>query len=93
MRLNQLPTVLDDLTYPLSANELSAALAGRTLDHPAGQEPVSAVVERCGSDAMESSDDAWLSMVASVDEDAVGRKFYSDRDPPCDSNEFDAVSF
>ncbi len=93
MRLNQLPTVLDDLTYPLSTEELSAALEGRTLVHPAGEEPLSAVVARCGSDAMESADDAWLSMVASVDEDAIGRKFYTDRDPPCGPDEFDAVSF
>ncbi|MFB6354373.1 MAG: hypothetical protein ABEJ92_09835 [Halobacteriales archaeon] len=93
MRLNQLPTVLDDLSYPLSADELAAALDGRTLVHPAGEEPVSAVVERCGSDAMESAEDAWLSVAAHVDEDAVGRKFYSDRDPPCGPNEFDAVSF
>jgi hypothetical protein len=93
MRLNQLPAVLDDLTYPLSAAELAAALEGRTLTHPVGEEPLSAVVERCGSDAMTSADDAWLSMVAAVDEDAIGRKFYTDRDPPCGPHEFDAVSF
>lgn len=91
--MNQLHTVLDGLTYPLTADELSAALEGQTLIHPAGEEPLSAVVERCGSDAMQSADDAWLSVVASVDEDAVGRKFYTDRDPPCGPDEFDAVSF
>jgi hypothetical protein len=93
MRLNQLPTVLDDLTYPLSADELAAALEGQTLVHPVGEEPLSAVVERCGPDAMGSADDAWLSVVANVDEKAIGRKFYSDRDPPCGPTEFDAVSF
>lgn len=93
MRLNQLPAVLDHLTYPLSVDELSSALDGRTIDHPGGEESAEAVVARCGSEAMRSADDAWLSMIASVDEDAVGRKFYSDRDPPCDADEFDAVSF
>lgn len=93
MRLNQLPAVLDDLNYPLTAEELSAALEGQTLVHPAGEEALSSVVARCGSDAMASADDAWLSVLASVDEDAVGRKFYTDRDPPCGPNEFDAVSF
>lgn len=93
MRLNQLLGVLDGLTYPLTADELAAALEGQTLDHPAGDEYAPAVVERCGSEAMESADDAWLSMLAHVDEDAVGRKFYTDRDPPCGPREFDPVSF
>lgn len=93
MRLNQLPTVLDDLTYPLTADDLAAALAGETLVHPVGEEPAAAVIERCGADAMASADDAWLSMVSHVDEEAIGRKGYTDRDPPCDPTEFDAVSF
>lgn len=93
MRLNQLPTVLEDLTYPLTAEELSAALDGQTLTHPAGEEPAAAVVARSGTEAVVSADDAWLTMVAAVDEDAVGRKFYTDRDPPCGPREFDAVSF
>ena len=93
MRLNQLPTVLDDLTYPLSADELAAALEGETLVHPVGEEPLSAVVARCGPDALHSADDAWLSMLANVDEEAIGRKFYTDRDPPCGPTEFDALSF
>lgn len=93
MRLNQLPAVLDGLTYPLTVEALSAALEGETLVHPAGEEPLSAVVERSGSVDVASPDDAWLSVVAAVDEDAVGRKFYSDRDPPVARDEFDAVSF
>ena len=93
MRLNQLPTVLDGLTYPLTAAELAAALEGETLVHPVGEEPLSAVVERCGSASMSSADDAWLAVVSALDEDAIGRKFYSDRDPPCGPGEFDAVSF
>ena len=93
MRLNQLPTVLDDLTYPLSADELAAALEGETLVHPVGEEALSAVVARCGPDAMRSADDAWLSMLANVVEEAIGRKFYTDRVPPCGPTEFDAISF
>ena len=93
MRLNQLPTVLDDLTYPLSADELAAALDGETLVHPVGEEPLSAVAARCGPEALRSADDAWLSVLANVDDSAIGRKFYTDRDPPCGPTEFDAVSF
>ena len=93
MRLNQLPTVLDSLSYPLSAEELAAALEGETLVHPVGAEPASAVVDRCGPDALRTADDAWLSMVANVDGAAIGRKGYTDRDPPCGPSEFDAVSF
>lgn len=93
MRLNQLPAVLEDLNYPLSADELAAALDGETLVHPVGEEPLAAVVDRCGPAAMRSADDAWLSVIANVDEEAIGRKYYSDRDPPCGPSEFDAVSF
>jgi hypothetical protein len=93
MRLNQLPTMLDDLNYPLSADELAAALDGETLVHPVGEEPLSAVVERSDPASLRSADDAWLSVLANVDEDAIGRKHYSDRDPPCGPAELDAVSF
>lgn len=93
MRLNQLATELEELSYPRSTAELAAAFDGRVLDHAGGEEPVSAVLERAGSDAMTSADDAWLSVAASLDEDAVGRKGYTDRDPPVDGREFDSVSF
>lgn len=93
MRLNQLATELEGLSYPRTTAELAAALDGRVLDHAGGEEAVSALLERCGSDSMASADDAWLSVAASLDEDAVGRKGYSDRDPPVDRREFDAVSF
>ncbi|MFB6360309.1 MAG: hypothetical protein ABEH59_03200 [Halobacteriales archaeon] len=93
MRLNQLPPMLEDLNYPLSADELAAALDGETLVHPVGEEPLSAVVKRTGPAALRSADDAWLSVLANVDEEAIGRKHYSDRDPPCGPSETDAVSF
>lgn len=93
MRLNQLAAELEELSYPRTTAELAAAFDGRTLYHAGGGEPVSAVLERAGSDAVTSADDAWLSVAASLDENAVGRKGYSDRDPPVDRREFDAVSF
>ncbi len=93
MRLNQLAAELEGLSYPRSTADIAAALDGRVLDHAGGEEPVAAVLERCGSEAMTSADDAWLSVASSLDEDAVGRKGYSDRDPPVDRREFEAVSF
>lgn len=93
MRLNELASQLETYTYPMSADDLAVALDGRKLDYPAGEEPLSAVVDRSGSDTMVSADDAWLSIVASVDEGAIGRKFYSDRDPPCGPEEVELVSF
>lgn len=93
IRLNQLLGRLERLSYPVSIEELSAEFDGQTLLYPQGEEAVSAVVERCGSHTLESADDAWLSVLASVDEAAVGRKFYTDRDPPCSAAEFAPVSF
>ena len=93
MELDQLPAALDRLTYPLTAEELRAALAGEVIAHPTGDEPLDAVVRRSGSDVVRSADDAWLSVVGALDEGAVGRKGYTDRDPPCGPDEFDAVSF
>lgn len=93
MRLNQLPSALDRLSYPLTAAELDAALEGEVISHPAGEEPLDAVLRRTGAEEVSSSDDAWLSVVGALDEAAVGRKGYTDRDPPCSPREFDAVSF
>lgn len=93
MDIDQLPTALDDLSYPLTADELSASLSGEVITYPSGDESLDAVVERSGSDVIWSADDAWLTVVGALDEGAIGRKGYTDRDPPCGPNEFDAVSF
>lgn len=93
IRLNQLPDRLERMSYPVTNEELSAEFEGQTLRHPNGEEALSAVVDRCGSHTLGSANDAWLSVIGSVDEAAVGRKFYTDRDPPCVTAEFDPITF
>lgn len=93
MRLNQFQTFLETLPYPLSAAEVAATLDGQTIDYPSGEESIADIVHRCGTDSWQSADDAWLSMLAALDEAAIGRKYYTDRDPPCGPNDFDPVSF
>lgn len=93
MRLNQFLTFLETRSYPLSPAEVSVALDGQTIDYPAGEESVADIVDRCGTDRWRTSDDAWLSMMAALDEAAIGRKYYTDRDPPCGPADFDPVSF
>lgn len=93
MDLRQLPETLSRLTYPLTAEELRSALADEVVTYPSGGESIDTLVRRSGSDVVRSADDAWLSVVSALDEDAIGRKGYTDRDPPTSAREFDAVSF
>lgn len=93
MRLHDLPTALDALTYPLTAAELEAALEGAAIDYDVGGEPLGTLITRSGADVVRSADDAWLAVAGALDEAAVGRKGYTDRDPPTSAREFDAVSF
>ena len=85
---------LNDLTFPLHADEFVSQVGGLTIEYATGtEETVAEVCERVDVDTFTSADDAQLTLATGLDGDAVGRKGYSDRDPPIAGlDEYDHVS-
>lgn len=92
MRLAEFEDALDRLSYPTTTDAISSEYGAETIDYQDGAERVAHVLGRCGPETFESADEARLTVYGSLPEGAVGRKGYSDRDPP-GVGEVDPVSF
>lgn len=82
MRLARVLRRLERLEYPATTDEILAGLGDDTLDLPEGEEDIRAVFERAGEDSCTCPDEAWLTLLSALSAAAVGRRGYSDRDPP-----------
>lgn len=92
MRLTELDGLIGDLEYPTTTDAIVAAHGRRTLAHANGDETVAEAIDRCGAQSFASADELRLTLYSSVCEDAIGRKGYTDRDPPT-LGEVEHVSF
>lgn len=92
MRLRDVDGTIDSADYPMTAAQLLERLGDGEIDLPAGDEPVAHVIGRCGTDSFASADEARLSVYGALPDGAIGRKGYSDRDPPM-LGEAETVSF
>lgn len=92
MRLNDVAGLFDDLEYPATTSEVVAAQGSRELDLANGSETVGQAIGRCGDQSFADPEEVRLTLLGGLSEDAIGRKGYSDRDPPV-IGEADAVSF
>ncbi|NIB98168.1 hypothetical protein [Halobacterium sp. R2-5] len=81
MTLRETATLLETQDYPLTADELADAVGDHDLAYPDGEEPLEAVIRRCGEQRFEDAQDATFAVYSALDADAVGRVGYSDRDP------------
>lgn len=70
---------IDAQDYPVTAEEFTAAVGGETT--PSGED-VATVVQRSGATTIADAHDARLTVLCGLDGSAVGRRRYSDRDPP-----------
>lgn len=94
MRIPVLLERLDDLAYPVTTEQAVAELDDPAVHLPDGRDRLSFVLDRIGVDRLESSDDARLVVLSGFDDDAIGRRQYSDRDPPVPCEERgDLVAF
>jgi hypothetical protein len=80
MRLNRTGDLIDAHEYPATTEELVAAYGEHTIDHPNGSETLADVLERAGSETYTCADDARNAVLCGVGHEAVGRRYYSDRD-------------
>ena len=92
MRLTEALGLLDTQTYPTTTRELLAAHGGRRIDLPNGAETLGEVLSRSGDEAFADAEEARLSLYGGLCEDAIGRKGYTDRDPPA-FGEVEPISF
>lgn len=78
-----LSSLFDHLSFPLTTEQFIAAVGRREIVYPTGKvERVEEVCRRVDVDEYSSRDDAELVIRSALDGDAVGRRGYSDRDPP-----------
>lgn len=82
MRMAELEDALDRLSYPTTTDDVSREFGDRTIDFQDGDERVAHVLDRCGSETFTSAEEARLTVYGALSEGAIGRKGYTDRDPP-----------
>lgn len=74
--------LLADVTYPTDCDEVLDICGDRTIDLQVGEETVADAIGRCNAGELQSQQAARETLPSSVSEAAIGRKYYSDRDPP-----------
>lgn len=92
MRLIEFDSRLDRLTYPTSTEAVIGEFGETELYFQDGTERLDRVLGRFGSETFHSPDDLRMTLYGSLPGEAVGRKGYTDRDPPA-VGEVDPVSF
>lgn len=82
MHLNDIGEKLSAHTYPATSDELIAAYGDDPIELPEGEETVGSVLGRVGSETFTSAEEVEATLQGNVGHEAVGRRFYSDRDAP-----------
>ena len=72
---------LDRHRYPATTAELVDVYGDVEVKFPDGSETVAEVFDRLAEETYERSEEAVTAFYSAVSSDAIGRKFYSDRDP------------
>lgn len=78
VELNQVGTVLDELTYPVSRSEARDRLAGTTLVLADGEADLGDLVGETGSNSFESADDVESELHNVLPRGAVGEPYQSE---------------
>jgi hypothetical protein len=81
MRLNGTDDPIESLEYPATTDEVIRRHGDRKLELQRGSERLGDVLGRLGSERFDSPEEVRLSIRSAVGDEAIGRRFYSDRDP------------
>lgn len=92
MRLIEFDRSIDRLEYPTTTETITDEFGGQKLQFQDCSERVERVIGRFGSETFASADEVRMTLYGALPGEAVGRKGYTDRDPP-GLDEFDHVSF
>lgn len=81
MRLNNTESLLTDIEYPTTTGEIIETHGSERLELANGNETLGDVLSRAGEETFRSSSEAYDAVLNGVSHRAIGRRFYSDRDP------------
>lgn len=81
MRLNGTGDLIDRLEYPVTSEELIDDHGHHNIELQAGDETLGEVLARSGGETFDSPTDLRTEVYNCVSHKAIGRRFYSDRDP------------
>jgi len=81
MKFNDTGEMIDALEFPITTDEIIADHGEHELELQRGTEQVGEVLERLGTEEFDSPEAVRLSVRSAVGHKAIGRRFYSDRDP------------
>lgn len=85
MRPNKAKNTFENLEYPITTDELVAEVGDVGVTLQIGTETISDVFERVGAETYSEPEEAYLTFLSALSTKAIGRKGYSDRDPPVGS--------
>lgn len=80
MRLSNSENLFANVSYPVTNEELIEEYGDESLELANGTETMEAVLERLGPETYENSREVRSALFTGVSQDAIGRRFYSDRD-------------
>ncbi|MFB6130782.1 MAG: DUF2795 domain-containing protein [Salinigranum sp.] len=80
MRLNGTGDAIDSHEYPATSEELIEAYGEHLIELQDGSESVADVLGRVGSETYQRPEEVYETLFGAVGHEAVGRRYYSDRD-------------
>ena len=82
MLLNSTRDRIDRENYPMTTAEFVEKYGDHELELQNGSERIGEVLDRVAPETYRSSEDVRFTIYSAVSSAAIGRKGYSDRDPP-----------
>jgi len=92
MRLIEFEQTIDALDYPTNTRTITETYSGQELHFQDGSEQLKNVFERFGPESFASPDEVRMTLYGALPGEAIGRKHYTDRDPPV-GDEVEPLSF
>lgn len=88
LQVDQIDELLDADAFPTTTDEVLAEFGDVEVEYSGGgTESLGDVLRTSGDEEYATTDDLQLAVLNGVHRDAVGRPYYSDRDPPVDDSE------
>ncbi len=81
MKFNGTGEMIDALEYPTTTDEIIDEHGQHEIELQRGTERVGDVLDRLATEEFETPEEVRLSVRSAVGHKAIGRRFYSDRDP------------
>lgn len=81
MRLNQTDDAITAHEYPTTSDELITAHGDESVEFTGGTETVGEILARLEDTTYENPEEVREALFSAVSAEAIGRRYYSDRDP------------